>query len=82
MNGINSLVVGLQYVQLSTTFVGFCPIDSHVARKLDDQIQMIKGQESYRHEKMIRDQIERERNRAAAAHLLEDKVLQTKQPSM
>ncbi len=42
VNGLKAMVRGLKYVQMSVSFIGFHPIDSHVSKKLADHLDMLR----------------------------------------
>lgn len=56
VNGFNALIEGLHYVEAASTFTGFKPIDNHVNRKLEGQLEMIQEH----NERLVREKEEAE----------------------
>jgi hypothetical protein len=57
VNGFNALIEGLHFVEAASTFTGFKPIDNHVNKKLERQLEMIQEH----NERFVRDKLDAER---------------------
>lgn len=44
VNGLNSLILGMDKVMLAKSYVGFKPVDGHVEKRLEGHLAMIKDQ--------------------------------------
>jgi hypothetical protein len=65
-NGLENLIMGLQFVEKAISFVGFKPVDSYLEILLENRLKMIVSRDAIEYEQQMKRRAEEEKERNAA----------------